>query len=88
MQQEHRVRIGEGGRVIIPAPYRRAMGVQPGDELIIHMYDGELRLFSQAEALKRLRAAVKPAHGKARESKASANRTDDFLAFRKKDSGE
>ena len=79
--QEQRIKIGEGGRLIIPALYRKAMGVQLGDELVIRIQDGELRLFQQAEALKRIRAAVK--RGKRKE-----NHTEDFLTFRRKDSGE
>lgn len=79
--QDHRIRLGEGGRLIIPAAYRKMMGVCPGDELVIRIQDGELRLFQQAEALKRIRAAVKRGSGKARH-------TDNFLAFRRKDSAE
>lgn len=79
--QEQRIKIGEGGRLIIPAPYRKAMGVHPGDELVIRMQDGELRLFQQAEALKRIRAAVK-------RRKLKNYSVDDFLAFRREDSGE
>ncbi len=79
--QEHRIKIGEGGRLIIPAPYRKAMGVHPGDELVIRLQDGELRLFQQAEALKRIRAAVK-------NGKHTKSHLDNFLAFRRKDSGE
>jgi len=79
--QEHRIKVGEGGRLIIPAPYRKAMGVHPGDELVIRMQDGELRLFQQVEALKRIRAAVK-------RRKLKNYGVDDFLAFRREDSGE
>ena len=79
--QEQRIKIGEGGRLVIPALYRKAMGVQVGDELIIRVQNGELRLFQQAEALKRLRAVVKKGGGK-------ESHTEDFLAFRRKDSGE
>ncbi len=78
---EQRIKIGEGGRVIIPAPYRKAMGVHAGDELIIRMHEGEIRLFGQSEALKRLRAAVK-------RTEQIDNPVEDFLAFRRQDSGE
>lgn len=79
--QEQRIKIGEGGRVIIPALYRRAMGIHPGDDLVVRLQDGELRLFRQAEALKRIRAAVK-------RGKHKHGGVDDFLALRRKDSGE
>ena len=79
--QEQRIKLGEGGRLIIPAPYRKAMGVHPGDELIIRMQDGELRLFQQTQALKRIRAAV-------RRRKLENYGVRDFLAFRREDGGE
>jgi AbrB family looped-hinge helix DNA binding protein len=76
---EQRVTIGEGGRFVIPAAYRKALHVKPGDELVVRLDDGEIRIFNQKQALKRIREAVKRhKHGK--------NMTDDFLAFRKKDS--
>jgi AbrB family looped-hinge helix DNA binding protein len=77
--QEQRIRIGEGGRVIIPASYRKALGVQPGDELVIRLQNGELRLFQQTKALERLRAALK-------ENKVALS-VEDFLASRREDSG-
>lgn len=79
--QEFRIKIGEGGRLVIPAAYREAMDVRVGDELVLRMHEGELRIFRQAEALKKIRAAVKM-------TKRKSGRVDDFLAFRRKDSGE
>ncbi|QQS47744.1 MAG: AbrB/MazE/SpoVT family DNA-binding domain-containing protein [Acidobacteriota bacterium] len=52
------VRIAEGGRVVIPAAYRRALGLKPGDEVIIRLDDGELRIITRAEALKRSQALI------------------------------
>lgn len=78
---EQRIKIGEGGRLVIPAVYRKELHIEPGDELILRMQDGELRLFHQKQALANIRKAVKqriPTH----------NVTDEFLAFRKQDSGE
>lgn len=73
------VKVGEGGRLIIPALYRKALNLQVGDELILQLEDGELRLFRQRHALDKIRAAVKA-------SSKNKNHTDDFLNFRKKDS--
>lgn len=78
---EQRVTIGEGGRIVIPAQYRKEMHVMPGDELIMRMHNGELRLFNQVAALDRIQQAVKPYKG-------NVSATDDFIALRKKDSGE
>lgn len=79
MQQQH-TKIGEGGRLVIPAVYRKALGLHPGDELIIRIENGELRLFRQSQALGRIRAAVKKKMAK------KVNYIDEFLAERKRDS--
>ena len=53
-----RTRMTEGGRIVIPVPYRKALGIKPGDELIVRLDEGELRIYSRAEALKRLQNQV------------------------------
>ena len=40
---ETRTKLGEGGRVVIPAEYRRTLGVGPGDEVILALEDGAVR---------------------------------------------
>jgi len=51
-------KIAEGGRVVIPAEYRRALGMEPGDEVIIRLEEGELRILTRAEAVRRAQALV------------------------------
>ncbi len=46
-------KITEGGRIVIPAPYRVALGVRPGDEVLLRLVDGELRVYSRKEAVRR-----------------------------------
>ncbi|MBK8458389.1 MAG: AbrB/MazE/SpoVT family DNA-binding domain-containing protein [Phyllobacteriaceae bacterium] len=48
------VKLGEGGRFVIPAALREAMGVKPGDTLVMHVEDGELRVRNWREAIKRI----------------------------------
>jgi AbrB family looped-hinge helix DNA binding protein len=38
--------IGAGGRVVIPAEYRRALGLREGDQVIFRVEDGKLRIVS------------------------------------------
>ncbi len=38
------VRLGEKGRIVIPAPIRRSMGLQPGDKLTVEALKGEIKL--------------------------------------------
>lgn len=45
-------RITSGGRIVIPAELRRALGVQEGDELLMRVEGQELRLYTAAEAIR------------------------------------
>lgn len=56
--KRERVKLGEGGRFVIPAAMREAMGVKPGEELICHVEDGELRVRSYADNLRRIQEYV------------------------------
>jgi AbrB family looped-hinge helix DNA binding protein len=47
------------GRVVVPAALRRALDLQPGDELIIRVEDGELRLSTRRQALARARRMIR-----------------------------
>lgn len=38
------MRINENGRVVIPASFRKALGIDCGDEIILRMEDDELRI--------------------------------------------
>lgn len=40
------LQLGPGGRVVIPAVFRRAMHVKEGDRLMARVVDGELRLIT------------------------------------------
>ena len=53
-----RVGVGPGGRIVIPASYRRAMKIQPGDQLVLRFVDGELRAVSSAEGVRRAQRRV------------------------------
>lgn len=44
---------------MIPAAYRRALGVVPGDELIVILEDGELRVLTPEQAVRRAQAMVR-----------------------------
>lgn len=78
MHEQH-AKISEGGRLIIPAAYRKALNLHVGDELIIRLEDGEIRLFRQSQAIERIRTAAK------KHAVKNKNHTDDFLMARKQD---
>lgn len=71
-----RIRLGAGGRFVIPASMRTAMGVRPGDTLIVHIEDGELRVISARNALRRVQEHM------SRYKKAGESVVDEFLAER------
>jgi AbrB family looped-hinge helix DNA binding protein len=64
MSAEGRARINENGRVVIPAPFREALGIKPGDEVIFRLEEDELRLTTMRHrierAQRRARKYVKP----------------------------
>jgi AbrB family looped-hinge helix DNA binding protein len=43
--------ISQDGRIVIPAAYRKALGVQPGDGVQLMFEDGEIRMVSQRQAI-------------------------------------
>lgn len=53
------VRVTEGGRVVIPARFRRELGLRPGDEVIMQLEDGEIRLYTLQHAIERAQQIVR-----------------------------
>jgi len=45
------VNIGEGGRVVIPAEFRKALGIDVGDELILHMDNGTIVMLTRKQSI-------------------------------------
>ena len=64
MEEETRQRVNENGRVVIPASFRKALGIQVGDEVVLRIEDDELRITTQQRriqrAQRRARRYVKP----------------------------
>ena len=59
LMKETLVKVGEGGRVVIPATLRKAMGVSIGDELIVRLVDGELRMLTPRQAVRLAQSLVR-----------------------------
>jgi AbrB family looped-hinge helix DNA binding protein len=51
--------IREGGRLVIPASYRKALGLKPGDEVLLSLEDGEIRVVSTRQAVARAQTLVR-----------------------------
>lgn len=44
MENEARTRLNENGRLVIPASFRKALGIDPGDEVILRLEEDGLRI--------------------------------------------
>ena len=51
--------IREGGRLVIPAAYRKALGLKLGDEVLLTLEDGEIRVVSTRQAIARAQSLVR-----------------------------
>jgi len=51
--------IREGGRLVIPSAYRKALGLKPGDEVLLSLEDGEIRVVSTRQAVARAQTLVR-----------------------------
>jgi antitoxin PrlF len=56
---EARTRLNENGRIVIPATMRAALGLQAGDEVILIVDDGELRLTTASRRIERAQRLVR-----------------------------
>jgi AbrB family looped-hinge helix DNA binding protein len=57
--KESHIRINENGRVVIPASFRRAMGITSGDTIVLRLDNDELRIISLRKRLKRAQEIVR-----------------------------
>lgn len=57
--QQMKTQIGPGGRVVIPAEFRKALGLEPGSQVTLVLDDDGLHVWTQADRLRRIRALAK-----------------------------
>ena len=77
MDVETRMRINENGRVVIPASYRKALGIKAGDEVILRMEDDELRITTMNRRLERARRRIR------KDVKPGVSLADELIAERR-----
>jgi AbrB family looped-hinge helix DNA binding protein len=73
-----RMRLNENGRVVIPAAFRAALGVEAGDELVMQLDDNELRITTLKHRLERAQNRVRSY------VKAGTLLSDELIAERRK----
>jgi AbrB family looped-hinge helix DNA binding protein len=56
---ETRLRVNENGRVVIPAAFRKALGINVGDEVVLRIEDDELRITTLKRRLERAQRLVR-----------------------------
>jgi len=59
LRQEARTRINENGRVVIPASFRKALGIKLGDEVVLRIEDNELRILTLKQRIERAQRLVR-----------------------------
>ena len=52
-------RIAAGGRIVIPADFRRDMGADVGDDVILRLVDGEVHILTRSQAIRKAQAMVR-----------------------------
>jgi AbrB family looped-hinge helix DNA binding protein len=76
MPEETRARVNENGRVVIPSSFRKALGIEVGDEVVLRIEDDELRITTQQWRIQR-------AQRRARQYVKSGSLVDELLAERR-----
>ncbi|HTC55178.1 MAG TPA: AbrB/MazE/SpoVT family DNA-binding domain-containing protein [Candidatus Sulfotelmatobacter sp.] len=76
MTAETRTRVNENGRVVIPSSFRKALGIEVGDEVVLRIEDDELRITTQQRRIQR-------AQRRARQYVKGSSLVDELLAERR-----
>jgi AbrB family looped-hinge helix DNA binding protein len=56
---ESHATINENGRIVIPAPFRRALGIRPGDTIVLRIENDELRMTTLRQRLAKAQQVVR-----------------------------
>lgn len=59
METETKTRVNENGRVVIPASFRKALGIRAGDEVVLRLEEGELRISTLKRRIERAQQLVR-----------------------------
>ncbi len=77
METEARARVNENGRVVIPASFRKALGINAGDEIVLQIKDDELRIMTLKRRIQRAQESVR------RHIKPGRSLVDELIAERR-----
>jgi antitoxin PrlF len=77
MTLKTRMRVNENGRVVIPASFRKHLGIRVGDEVVLEIQDDELRISTLKRNIARAQRLVR------KHVKAGTSLADDLIAERR-----
>lgn len=77
MKLKVRMRINENGRVVIPASFRKRLGIRVGDEVVLRIQDDELRITTLKRNIERAQRLVR------KHVKLGTSLVDELLAERR-----
>lgn len=55
-----RGKLDSAGRLLVPAELRESLGLKPGSSVVLRVENGELRIVSQREVLRRIQEMLRP----------------------------
>ena len=73
-------KVDRHGRVVIPVEYRRALGLEVGDPVVLQLSNGVVRMLSRAEAIREAQDLV------ARHTGGKRSLVDELIAERRAES--
>jgi len=59
MKLRTRMRVNENGRVVIPATFRKRLGIRIGDEVVLQIENDELRIITLKRNIERAQRLVR-----------------------------
>ncbi len=76
----YETKVDPNGRIVLPAPVRRQLGVGPGDDVVLLFEQGGVRVTSRAEAIREAQALVR------RHVKPGVSLVEGLLSWRREES--
>jgi AbrB family looped-hinge helix DNA binding protein len=78
MKMKTSTRINENGRVVIPASFRKRLGIRAGDEVVLRIEDDELRITTLKRNIERAQKLIR------KHIKPGKSLVDELIAERRK----
>jgi antitoxin PrlF len=76
---ETKLRVNQNGRVVIPAEFRKMLGIRAGDKVIARVVDDELRITTMRARIARAQQSVR------KYIKPGRSLTDELIAERRRE---